>query len=96
MGGGAAGSMAEEIYIVEYGTSFENENPIFSAGYCKIIAMLWLSDRILEIQVDAPCSVNKSENLWPPRLSVGYPQIPPIEIRLVRDAAAGDSPQRAL
>jgi hypothetical protein len=96
MGGGAAGSMAEEIYVVEQGSRYDRENPIFSASHCKIISMQWLNDQTLEIHFDAPCSVHKSQDLLPPRFSVGYQQRPPIEIHLLRDAPPNDSTQRAI
>ncbi len=86
MGGGAAGFVAEEIYLDEQNTPADRKHPILSASHCAVLSLGWLDDDTLQIHYSAPCSINQFTNRWYVPSDLAHGTGTPIEIILVREA----------
>ena len=85
MGGGAAGFVAEEIYINEQSDPAERKHPILSASHCEVLSLGWLDDRTLQVHYSVPCSINQFTNRWYVPSELAHGSASPVEIILVRD-----------
>jgi hypothetical protein len=86
MGGGAAGFVAEEIYLNEQSGPTDFKHPILDASHCAVLSLGWLDDHTLQVHYAAPCSINQFTNNWYVPSDLAHGTASPVEIILVRDA----------
>jgi hypothetical protein len=85
MGGGAAGFVAEEIYLAEKSDPPDLKHPVFNASHCEVLQLAWLDNRTLTIRYVAPCSISHFTNRWYAPSDLARQLVSPVEIILVRD-----------
>ena len=86
MGGGAAGFVAEEIYLTEQSAPTDLKYPILNASHCDVLSLGWLDDHTLQVHYAVPCSINQFTNRWYVPSDLAQGTASPVEIILVRDA----------
>jgi len=86
MGGGAAGFVAEEIYLTEQSAPTDLKHPILNASHCDVLSLGWLDDHTLQVHYAVPCSINQFTNRWYVPSDLAHGTASPVEIILVRDA----------
>lgn len=84
VGGGAAGSFREDIYVNDQGIPLNLDKPVFSGVGCDHLSFAWANDYTLTIHYETTCAIGHFTNRWdrPSNVATGRPN--PIEIILVR------------
>jgi hypothetical protein len=83
-GGGADGSVHEDIYLNDQGVALNLDKAVFSAVGCDRLSFDWVNDYTLQIHYERTCAIGQFTNRWfrPSDLAAGRPN--PVEIILIR------------
>jgi hypothetical protein len=84
VGGDAAGSLHEDLYLNDQGLPLNLDKPVFSAAGCDHVGFEWVNDYTLRVHYETTCAIGHFTNRWfrPSDVAAGRPN--PIEIILVR------------
>ena len=84
-GGGAAGSSAINLYVVEDRDAGRPREPKFTASHCEELAIAWVDQRTLRLTYKPGCVIRKFENFWYSSSAIKNAQHAEVEIVLYRE-----------
>src|SRR5277367_3874497 len=87
MGGGAAGFVAEQIFLNEQSYPTDLKHPFLNASHCERLSFSWPDDHTLQVHYRPPCSINQFTNVWYVPSDLAHGIASSVEIILVRDEA---------
>lgn len=86
-GGGAAGSSAYYVYLLEPNGSGKLKDASFVASRCAGLSLTWSGDHTLQLRYPSGCAIKQFVNLWYSPAAIANAQPADVEIVLVRNSA---------